>query len=283
MSNKGTFSTMTIAVLVVGLVVGAAGGYFVASSSLQQKMSDLENQVSSLNSEVATLNTEYNELEEETLDMETQVSELEAQKSSLETQLETAEAIISEKENDISDLQEDIADYEDQIEELTAQLDVYTVTPGYKKFAIYGLSFEYPEGYTTSLSGLLESTATENSGYVMSTSMDESKIYYVAWMYTLITPDLDMGLDGGISELEPFNVKLGTRETSELNGHVMRYQNYSISEEGIDVYGVIATTYCTDNKKYLILQIAQEENPEVFPIFWQLIESITCHATNPFF
>jgi len=112
---------------------------------------------------------------------------------------------------------------------------------------------------------------------VLATSIDESEIYTVAWMYTLITPDLDMGLDGGFSELEPFNLKLGTRETSELNGHVMRYQNYSISEEGVDIYGVSATTYCTDSKKYLILQIVQEENSEVFPIFWQLIESIRCH------
>lgn len=277
MSKQGAFSSTTIALLIVGLVIGAGGGYFASSSSLRPKIDDLENQVSSLNSEVATLDAEVNALGEENSDLETQVSELITERSSLETQLETAQVTISEKENDISYLEEAIEDYEDQIEELTAQLEIYIVTPGYNKFSIYGLSFEYPEGYTTSLSGLLESTATENSGYVTATSMDESESYYVVWMYTLITPDLDVGLDGGLAELEPFNLKLGPRETSELNGHVMRYQDFSITEVGVQIYGVMATAYCTDSKKFLILQIMLAENPEVFPIFWQFIESIICH------
>ena len=113
-----------------------------------------------------------------------------------------------------------------------------------------------------SLSGLLESTATENSGYVAATSMDEGEFYYVAWLYTLIQPDLDEGLNGGIAGMAQYNPKLGPRATSELNGHVMRYQNYPMTSEGVTFYGVFAGAYCTDINTYLIIPFvyAQRRN-----------------------
>jgi outer membrane murein-binding lipoprotein Lpp len=263
--------------LIIGLVIGAGGGYLASSSSLQPKITDLQSQVSSLNSEVTTLNAEIDVLEGDKSDLETQVSGLNAEKSSLEDQYETAQATIREKERDVSELQETVANYEDQIEELVAQLKTYNVTPGYRRFSIYRISFEYPEGYSISLSGMLESMVTENSGYVMATSTDASEFYNVAWFYTLIQMDLDEGLDDGIAQIAEYNPKLGSRETSELDGHLMRYQNYSMTSEGVTLYGVFAVAYCTDSNTYLIIQYAQKENPEVFPIFWKFTESIKCH------
>lgn len=90
MSNQGKFSSITIILLIIGLVVGAGGGYLASSNSLQPEIIDLKNQVSSLNSEIATLIAALDSLEEEKSDLETQVVELNTQKSSLEELLEKA-------------------------------------------------------------------------------------------------------------------------------------------------------------------------------------------------
>ena len=291
MSSQKIFSSNTLALLLVGLVIGAGGGYLTSSNSSRILIADLEGQISSLNSEISILNSEVvdansevddliiqvNSLMEDNSALETQVSELISQKSSLESQLESAQTTISEKEDDISTLQETIDDYEEQIEALEAQVDIYNAPPGYSRFSIYGISFEYPEEFLVSISGMLESTATEKSGQVMVSSTDESEVYSFGWLYTIIPPSLDGGLDGGFAELEEYNLILGSRETSEVNGHVMRYQDYEATIGDVTVYGVFATAYCTDSKNYLILTYTLEENPDVFPNFWRFIESIQCH------
>jgi AhpD family alkylhydroperoxidase len=53
--QRGQVSTITIALLVVGLVVGAGGGYFAASSSLQPKIVDYESQIVALETEIPNL------------------------------------------------------------------------------------------------------------------------------------------------------------------------------------------------------------------------------------
>ena len=53
--QRGQVSTITIALLVVGLIVGAGGGYFAASSSLQPKIVDYESQIAGLETEIPTL------------------------------------------------------------------------------------------------------------------------------------------------------------------------------------------------------------------------------------
>jgi hypothetical protein len=55
MINQKTFSTITIALLIVALLIGAGGGYFISSSSQRSKITDLEDQVSGLNSQVDDL------------------------------------------------------------------------------------------------------------------------------------------------------------------------------------------------------------------------------------
>ena len=90
MSNQGKFSSITIILLIIGLVIGAGGGYLASSNSLQPEIIDLKNQVSSLNSEISTLIAAQDSLEEEKSDLETQVVELNTQLSSLEELLEQA-------------------------------------------------------------------------------------------------------------------------------------------------------------------------------------------------
>ena len=289
MSNKGTFSSTTIALLIVGLVIGAGGGYFASSSSLQPKIDDLESQVSSLNSEVSTLSAEVNTLGEENSDLETQVSELNTQiselnseKSSLETQLEIAQATISEKESDISELQETLDDYEDRIEEFTDYLDFYNATPGYNRFSIFGISFEFPKEYAIETSGMFEGPLSADNGLITGYPANESDAFFIGWQVTLFTPDLDDGLDSGIAGLPQYELKLGTRVTSELNGHVMKYQNFTLTQRGAKVYGVMAVTYCTENNVFLFIQVMREENPRIFSHFWNFAESVKCHLPSFF-
>jgi cysteinyl-tRNA synthetase len=163
MGDRSPFSSLTIGLIVVGLIVGAGGGYFTASSSMRPRIRDLEGQVASLTSQVNELPTDLNRLENEKNDLESQVSTLDdqiaglqsqisylnSQISDLESELEDAQetmsqrddtisalglsigeknAIIDEKDVDISELESTIAEYENLIEALGAQIDLSVET-----------------------------------------------------------------------------------------------------------------------------------------------------------
>ena len=112
MSIEKSISSITIAFLIVGLLIGAGGGYFVSSSSLQPKINDLEEQVASLNTEVVDLETfasvlsvENKNFESQVSELNTQISELNSQISSLEIELQDTNTIIKQRNDRIAELE----------------------------------------------------------------------------------------------------------------------------------------------------------------------------------
>jgi hypothetical protein len=77
MSNKTTFSTTTIILAIIGLVIGGVGGYFISNNSLQPKIDDLEVDMEALNSEVVNLGSVVATLEQELSNSETEIETLE--------------------------------------------------------------------------------------------------------------------------------------------------------------------------------------------------------------
>ena len=305
MSNQSSFSTTTIALIIVSLVMGAGGGYFLSISSFQEKISDLDNQVSTLNSEIASLNTEINSLQDTNLNLEThfielntQISELISQKSSLETQLENAQNMINDTARArIDELQSKIGSFHFP--------RTYINTPGYDRYSTFGITFEYPKGYRTSLSDQY-SRITEKEGSVSVESNDGTEVYNVTWYYnsTELYPLKDLEeenpayevrareslyevLVDSFSEFPQQGLELGPVDIwgafqgyhIYLLGHQdfpMVYQYYTISNQGVSVYGVFALTYIHKNNLYLTFHYMRDENPEVFDNFLHFLNSFDC-------
>jgi len=247
MSSHRGVSTIAIVLLIMGLTVGAGGGYYVVFSNLQPKIVEYEAQVTQLNSEVSglivtvsSLQAEKSVLEESTLYEEAnetnqKLAEINSELTSTNSELR---ATLSEIVDKYEELNESYGALEEafnalQEEYVTLSGEAETVEPN--RFARYGFSFEYPEGWTLSLSSLLGTLADEGTGIVAVTSEDETSTYMISWMgRAVIQPILEnmnmtfaeyietAGLDYAFTILSV--VELGERVTSTKDGNTLTYQ-----------------------------------------------------------
>jgi branched-chain amino acid transport system substrate-binding protein len=142
MSGKSALNTMTIALIIVGLVVGAGGGYYITSSQYQPRIEEQETQIEDLGSQIQSLTTRVEILETENTSLVSEITEYENTVSALEDTISDLEAQISFNENTISSLEaqielllteedpeipEIIENLENQISELELQIDFYSL------------------------------------------------------------------------------------------------------------------------------------------------------------
>ena len=310
MSNQSTISTTMIILAVVGLVIGGGGGYMISNNSLQPKIADLETNVESLNSEIESLvsttgaleqeivenDAEIESLEEDVSYYQSEVSSLTSERSTLQNQIETLQSEVISITNDNSDLQnqisvlessldeeeEDYSELESQISSLETSLESLqiqlAVTPGFTKCELYGVSFEYPEGFWLIVDDVSGGYASADLVHVLSTNTDDTEMYDLVWVFTSTTPDLDGGLDSGFEFLQEFDLVLGNRESYMYNGHSMRYQNYTIVDQGVTYNGILGAYYCEESNYFFVVQHTSVSS-DVFIGFFQFLNSIRCH--NP--
>lgn len=141
--KRGSSQTLSIVLLIVGLIIGSGGGYFYLSSTLQPKIIDYENQMEHLNTRISTLESEntaldadkeeYLELvatlESENTAFESQVSELDDEIAALETEKEeylelatTLQIQVTEAQGELVQAESFISDLEDEASELQNQI-----------------------------------------------------------------------------------------------------------------------------------------------------------------
>jgi outer membrane murein-binding lipoprotein Lpp len=112
MRIRGYSTTITIALLFVGLLVGAGVGYLSSSNVSQSKISEKESQISVLGSEVSSLNSKVSTLEEEISNYKLQISDFKSEVSDMESDLDKADSTITLKEVEITGLELEISDLE---------------------------------------------------------------------------------------------------------------------------------------------------------------------------
>lgn len=288
-SQRGQVSTIAIVLLAVGLVVGAIGGYYFASSVLQPKIDDYEAQVADLNSEVSSLSATVSSLEDEITEYELQVFHLiqeimvlETLTSDMQSELDELEQIIRDHEatalassHILSVYESQIADLETEIERLQALLEPEEVNT----FTGYGFSFEYPEGWIVSLYGLFESEPTELSGAVVANSQDAESVVAVSWFSIISVPDLegtiDDAIDGMISESP--GIELGERVTIVVGEygaeHYQKYQSGTLS--GYEL--LFSAWYCDVSDNVFLVMLVEPEPADMFATLSTLMESFECH------
>jgi uncharacterized membrane-anchored protein YhcB (DUF1043 family) len=103
--NSG-LSTKTLAMLLVGVIIGSAVGYFGNTMIMDPRINDLQSQI--------------NTLEEEYSELETDLEELTSDNADLDQQLETLQNAYSELQTETNDLSEENMALIEQIETLEA-------------------------------------------------------------------------------------------------------------------------------------------------------------------
>jgi len=111
----------SVALLVVGLLIGGGGIYVFMSNTYQPIIDDYENQISDYSSQVGVLSAAQDVLESEKLILEVQITTLEKDVSNLESDLTDSENQISEHEAKVSSLENDVSNLESQVTSLNTQ------------------------------------------------------------------------------------------------------------------------------------------------------------------
>ena len=85
--KRGSTQTLSIVLLIVGLIIGSGGGYFYLSSTLQPKIIDYENQMEHLNTRISTLESENTVLDAEKEEYLELAATLESENTAYELQV----------------------------------------------------------------------------------------------------------------------------------------------------------------------------------------------------
>jgi hypothetical protein len=237
------FSSVSIALLVVGLIVGAAGGYFYNSNSLMPMIEQLEEDIELLvveldakDLEIASLEDHHSEQMGTLSDLETEVSQINREESQTEYAIEN--------------LDHDIDNYNEKIAVLKIQ---EKAAEGYEVFASYGLSFHYPIGMSFIFEEFMENPVSEDYCKVIGEINKPSKIEDVGYIWQAVdfTPDVEKDLENlvnnyvdSMSQYPQLTVTPGSKVTTNILDHTVYYQTITIEENGDYMIVCYATWYC---------------------------------------
>jgi outer membrane murein-binding lipoprotein Lpp len=183
---------------------------------------------------------------------------------SLETQVTDLASTIMNYETDISSLESQISDLQSQL----------ITKSGHAKFSAYGFSFEYPKVMYLSFDGVLESEVNEYSGLVMGKKLDETEMLVVLWVGATYPRNLDVALEDGFGTTT--GITRGQRVTSTINGHEIKYQDYTITHDDSTYNGVMAAWNCDINRMVYSISYLNAGEDALFP-FLQYLDSFVCH------
>lgn len=265
MSSQNSLNTTAIAIAVVTLLIGAGAGYFIANNSAQTQISELNNEITDLTSTVSDLETQLTDSQQE-------ITSLEEDIGNLESQITIQENIINQLEDEITSKETTISSLEEQIDSLTA---ITEVKEGFIQYSLYGFSFEYPNDMITSLSGVLESTATDDSGLFVGEG-DNNEVYTITWIYSMMELDVEGAIEGGYANIAEFVSSRSGYQTLEHLGHTVTYEQYSLEDSTGEYTMIIGVFYCPESDKFFNLNYL-DQTQQTMENWQELLESFVCH------
>ena len=141
--------TKIFAVILIMLIIGLVGGYFVGSitqenqvpsyedeldsknqqiASLQTEVHDLQDQLDSKNAEITNLETEIQALEEQANSAGSQITNLQETIQTLNSQISTLQSEVQSLNNQINTKNQQIEDLETEIETMRISVEIEEVT-----------------------------------------------------------------------------------------------------------------------------------------------------------
>jgi len=141
--------TKIYAVILIMLIIGLVGGYFVGSitqqdqapsfeeeldsknqqiASLQTEVQDLEDQIDSKNNEITDLQTEIQTLEEQANAASSQITSLQDEIQTLNSRISSLQSEVQSLNNQINTKNQQIADLEAEVETMRISIEIEEVT-----------------------------------------------------------------------------------------------------------------------------------------------------------
>jgi peptidoglycan hydrolase CwlO-like protein len=115
--------TKIYAVIVIMLMIGLVGGYFVGSISQQDQAPSFEDELDSKNQQIAGLQTEVQDLEDQLDGKNTQIANLQTEIQTLEEQADTASSQITNLQEEIQTLNSQISTLQSEVQSLNNQIN----------------------------------------------------------------------------------------------------------------------------------------------------------------
>lgn len=249
MSEKS--NTLLPVLLVVGLLVGAGGGYFYANNSLQPQIDELDQQISSINSEINGVSAQIDDYNDDIEAEQENIDDLEDDKEARE---EEYSQVLSELEAS-QVFSRGVLDRKEELELL------FEPQTGCYKFNMFGISFDCPKDTKLDLAGALGGPAEGSWSMVIATQIDEEFDLGLTWVSVLYYEGVvEAGINGVIDALtQEYEVEITEEGNTTIAGYAGKYLIYSGDVEGY-YYGVIAAFYChADSKAYIIQYNAKNE------------------------
>jgi uncharacterized coiled-coil protein SlyX len=270
--------------IIIGLLVGAGGGYFYSNSVLQPKIDDLSKQVTSLGGQVASQTSMITQLN-------TTVNGLKGDKTALTSQVQDLQSKNTQQASDNAKLTSDLADskgivasQESTITDLRSKLSnlasTFNATPGYVGYHIYGFSFEAPQNMTLSFGGVLDATMNQNSGKITAQNNEQALAFF--YTHTVTSVDLDAALNGVYTSLanSGASVNKAAIVTSAIEGHTMKYQTGSYTLSGQTAYVAYAYWYCPNTQRVYGFSYVATTQQSMMNGLNHLIATVRCHVDS---
>jgi len=153
---------------------------------------------------------------------------------------------------------------------------------GYETYSKYGFSFKHLKSMTIEEFGLLEDTATNNSGQVSVQLKNEKyELFHVSWVKTEMSLNLETTLEDAFEIMKHHervtNFTEGELVETTQTGHRMLYQYYNITfESEVEYHGIYGVWYCDASQTNYHAHLMTTEE-EIFPIFNTYLDSFVCH------
>jgi len=226
--------------------------------------------------------------------LQSDLSGAQSQISSLESEASSLQSIVASLRNQVSSLTSDLAAAERTITELREAATEATVTPTpiaalSKDYSNYGFGFDYPDGFSVTEMGMLDSEANDNSGIVqVGIENDEIQMCQVMWFNVTLSTwkmmgDLQTMLNASFEGMKVEGVEsvdIGELVETTKAGHEMVYQYYNMTPVGIKAYGIVAIFHCDESQRcYQIMTINTtiSAKEDVLKDFMNYLNSFVCH------
>lgn len=274
MAEKSSLSGMTIALLVVGLIVGGAGAYFVVSGPIKTEISGLETQYAQLNTELDSLNAQLVTIQDE-------YDTLETEKEGLEDEIQNISL-------DLAHTEAEITTTEHSIEVNTEKIDVFSLMAepdkGYNVISLFALSFQYPVGMTFEFEQFQENPISEDYGSITGTISKESRDDYIRYVWQKV--DFEANAESDLADLvdtyleqwaesETVSCAAGDVTILERLDHTVYYQSITCTGGSTTWIIYYSTWYCNlDSLYYRLVYVSETPANDDFTHY---LDTTLCH------
>jgi cell division protein FtsB len=270
MSLQNSITSTTIALAIIGLVIGGGVGYFYVSGSLQPKINELETNLQMLENTNNELKDEVSDISSELVEAEEQLALIESEVSSLKENIESITSEKEELETDLEELENENTEHIHEIGELSSRLGERI---DWKTFYDYELSFEHPPKIE-----FTKIVHNKSYGLLLGFESDGETYVSVGWSKNETKPELQQHLEIALEQLgeQGLNIQTQFMVESSVNGHSSPQVYFTVNEKDVAIHGLIGVWYCEETEREFYL-IVYKSNAEVFKDYYRIVDSFLCH------